>query len=214
MSLFNKIMHFHPIQSIKEVFTSLKWSRQRRKKGYCEYDLYSISDWFIKVVSDMIDEIRLKRLGIPNVLMEDACKSYDVDYTKDFFIAPEDVQDKIEKEVNGKWDEILTRMAFLLRESHEDTCSKKNTYEEEYNKAREEFTTKYGDFGEKLLTEEDKEHAKKTGGRRAYFMYDLPAYAEISNNYFEEEDELREYREACQKEGLAMFVKWFAYLGI
>ena len=214
MALFNKIMHFHPIQSIKDVVTSLKWPRQRRTKGYCEYDLYSISDWFIKVVPDMIDEIRLKRLGIPNVLMEDACESYDVDYTKDFFSAPEDVQDKIKKEASDKWNEILTRMAFLLRESHEDTCSKKNHYEEEYNKAREEFTTKYGDFGEKLLTEEDKEHAKKTGGRRAYFMYDLPAYAEISNNYFEEEDKLREYREAYQKEGLAMFVKWFAYLGI
>ena len=214
MALFNKIMHFHPIQSIKDVFTSLKWSRQRRKKGYCEYDLYSISDWFIKVVPNMIDEIRLKRLGIPNVLMEDACESYDVDYTKDFFSAPEDVQDKIEKEANGKWDEILTRMAFLLRESHEDTCSKKNHYEEEYNKAREEFTTKYGDFGEYLLTEEDKEHAKKTGGRRAYFMYDLPEYAEISNNYCEEEDKLREYREACQKEGQLMFVRWFDYLGI
>ena len=160
MKLINKTTTFYPVRSIKDVIINLKWSRQRCKKGYSEYDLYSISDWFLRVVPNMTDEIRLKRIGIPNVLMEDACKFCNVDYTKDFSSAPEDVQDKIEKEANGKWDEILTRMAFLLRESHEDTCSKKNPYEEEYNKAREEFTRKYGDFGEKLLTEEDKEHAK------------------------------------------------------
>lgn len=209
-----KKLSFHPIQSIKDTITNLKWSRQRRKKGYCEYDLYSISDWFIKVMPNMIDEVRVKRLGIPAVLLEEAGKPYIDDPLKDFVSLPEDVQDKIEKDANKKWDEILVRMAFLMREAHEDTCSRKNPYEEKYHKDREEFTSKYGDFGEKLLTKEDKEYASKTGGRRAYFMYELPEYAEISNNYFEEEDKLRNYREACQKEGIAMFVKWFAYLGI
>lgn len=209
-----KKLSFHTIQSIKDKTTNLKWSRQMRKKGYCEYDLYSISNWFIKVVPNMIDEIRLKRYGVPGVLLEEAGKSYNVDFQKDYFNLPKDVQDKIEKKANSKWDEILSKMVFLLREVNEDTCSKKNPYEEEYYKAREEFTTKYGDFGEKLLTKEDKEYAKKTGGRRAYFMYDLPEYTEIHNKYFEEEGKIYEYREACQGEGLEMFVNWFSYLGI
>ena len=38
-----KKLSFHPIQSIKDKITNLKWSRQRCKKGYCEYDLYSVS---------------------------------------------------------------------------------------------------------------------------------------------------------------------------
>ena len=209
-----KKLSFHPIQSIKDTITNLKWSRQRGKRGYCEYDLYSISDWFIRVVPEMIEEVRIKRFGIPNVLMEKVGRSYNVDFQKDYFNLPKDVQDKIEKKANSKWDEILSKMVFLLREVNEDTCSKKNPYEEEYYKAREEFTTKYGDFGEKLLTKEDKEHAKKTGSCRAYFMYELPEYTEIHNKYFEEEGKIYEYREACQREGLEMFVNWFSYLGI
>ena len=209
-----KKLSFHTIQSINDVFTSLKWSRQRRKKGYCEYDLYSISNWFMRVVPEMIEEARAKKLGIPSVLIEEARNSHNIDPSEDFYSIPEKLLDQIEKDANNKWDEILTRMAFLLREAYEDTCSRKNPYEEEYHKARAEFVTKYGDFGEKLLTKEDKEYAKKTGGRRAYFMNDLPEYTEIHNKYFEEEGKIYEYREECQREALSMFVKWFPYLGI
>ena len=214
MALFNKIMHFHPIQSINDVFTSLKWSRQRRKKGYCEYDLYSISNWFMKVVPEMIEEARAKKLGIPSVLIEEARNSHNIDPSEDFYSIPEELLDEIEKEASNKWDAILTRMVFLMRESDEDTCSRKNPYEEEYNKAREEFAFKYGDLGEKLLTEEDKEYAKRTGGRKAYFMSDVPEYREIYNKYMEEQQKLWKYHETCQKEGLDLFVKWFSYLGI
>ena len=214
MSLKNIKGSIHPIQSIKRVLMKWKWSRERSKKGYCEYDLYSISNWFMRVVPEMIEEARAKKLGIPSVLIEEAKNSHNIDPSEDFYLIPEKLLDEIEKEASNKWDAILTRMVFLLRESDEDTCSKKNLYEEEYNKAREEFATKYGDFGEKLLTEEDKEYAKETGDRKVYFMSDVPEYREIYNKYMEEQQKLWEYHEACQKEGLALFVKWFSYLGI
>ena len=214
MSLKNIKGSIHPIQSIKRVLMKWKWSRERSKKGYCEYDLYSISNWFMGVVPEMVEKVRANRLGIPSVLIEEARNSHNIDPSEDFYSIPEELLDEIEKEAANKWDNILSQIVFLLRESDEDTCSKKNPYEEEYNKAREEFATKYGDFGEKLLTDEDKEHAKETGGRRAYFLYDVPEYREIYNKYIEEQQKLWKYHEACQKEGLDLFVKWFSYLGI
>ena len=49
-----------------------------------------------------------------------------------------------------EWDKILDRMIFLWRELDENTCTKKNPYEDEYMKASEEFDNKYGLLGEKL----------------------------------------------------------------
>ena len=43
-----------------------------------------------------------------------------------------------------EWDKILDRMIFLWKESNEYTCARQNPYEEEYAKAHEEFTEKYG----------------------------------------------------------------------
>ena len=60
-----------------------------------------------------------------------------------------------EEENIRKWDRILGRMEFLFREANEDTCRKKNPYEKEHDLAREEFTEKYGMFGEMLKTEEE-----------------------------------------------------------
>ena len=45
---------------------------------------------------------------------------------------------------------------WLRRESAEDTCTRKNPYEEEYDKAHTEFREKYGLLGEKLQTEGEK----------------------------------------------------------
>ena len=71
-----------------------------------------------------------------------------------------------------KWDRILGRMEFLFREANEDTCRKKNLYEEEHDLAQEEFTTKYGMFGEKLKTEEEIAREKREHTHRLYMMSD------------------------------------------
>lgn len=71
-----------------------------------------------------------------------------------------------------RWKGILSEMIFLFREAHEDTCTKKNPFEEEYSRATKEFTEKYGFFGEKLKTEEEREEEKKTGRSRWYMLGD------------------------------------------
>ncbi len=77
-----------------------------------------------------------------------------------------------EEENIRKWDRILGRMEFLFREANEDTCRKKNLYEEEHDLAQEEFTTKYGMFGEKLKTEEEIAREKREHTHRLYMMSD------------------------------------------
>ena len=119
--------------------------------------------------------------------------------------APEEVDEEGMK----RWKNILSEMIFLFREANEDTCTKKNPYEEEHDKASDEFTKKYGFFGEKLKTEEEKEEEKKTGNSRWYMLEDVPEYKEISDLYHDEYRKIVEYRHECKDKGMDLFKEWF-----
>ena len=97
-------------------------------------------------------------------------------------------------------------------EANEDTCRKKNLYEEEHDLAQEEFTTKYGMFGEKLKTEEEIAREKREHTHRLYMMSDVPEYVEISGKWLAAEGELREYRDQCLKQGMELMTKYFRNL--
>ena len=49
-----------------------------------------------------------------------------------------------------EWDSILDKMIFLWREAREETCSKKNIYDEEHSKAMDELP-EYKDISDKYL---------------------------------------------------------------
>ena len=74
---------------------------------------------------------------------------------------------------------------------------------------KNEFTEKYGFFGEKLETEEEKEKRKKSGNRRVHFMSEIPEYAAIDKLYHEEEKRIDEYREKCKDEVFDLMKKYF-----
>ena len=76
-----------------------------------------------------------------------------------------------------------------------------------------EFRAKYGEWGEKLLTNEEKVEAKKNGSSRIYFPSDMPEYKDICELHSEEERKLNAYREQCNNEALELFSKWFYRLG-
>ena len=199
----------HPIESIKYFFTSLKWAHQRVKKGYCERDLSEVKDWFFEIMPEMLNEIKKEKSRIPMECYQEAIVVLGLD--------PFEYCDAYNKEVEElavkKWDEILSQIAFLLGEANYDTCTKKNPYEGEFHRIRKEFKAKYGEFGEKLMTKEEKKRAKK-GLQKWYFPSDIPEYKEIYESYWDEEKELTEYRKKCAKEGLELFVKWFYRLTI
>ena len=108
-----------------------------------------------------------------------------------------------------EWDKILDRMIFLWGELDEEKCTKKNPYDEAYTKAMKEFTEKYGFFGEKLETEEEKEKRKKSGGRLVHFMSEIPEYAAIDKLYHDDEKRIDEYREKCKDEVFDLMKKYF-----
>ena len=199
----------HPIESIKYFFLSLKWARQRVKKGYCERDLSEVKDWFFEIMPEMLNEIKKEKSRIPMECYQEAIVALGLDpieYCDAYNMEVEELAVK-------KWEEILSQIAFLLGEANYDTCTKKNPYEDEFHHIRKEFKAKYGEFGEKLMTKEEKKRAKK-GLQKWYSPSDIPEYKEIYESYWDEEKELTEYRKKCAKEGLELFVKWFYRLTI
>lgn len=109
-----------------------------------------------------------------------------------------------------EWNCILDKMIFLWREAEKDTCSQKNPFDEAHSKAMDEFTERFGLFGNKLQTEKElEENRKRGGGGTIHFMDELPEYKEISDKYREEEKRLEEYRRKCKDEAIDMLKQYF-----
>lgn len=172
----------------KLLIYSIKYSWQRITKGYCDKDLCDIDYWFMNIIPNMLQEFKDTKQGSPAVLGED--------YIDDNGISCNDT-------CHEEWDKILEEMIFLFREMNEETCTKKNVYEEEYDQIMREFEEKYGRFGELLETKKNKH------GRRIHSPGELPEYSAIESKYYDEEKFLNEYRNMCKDKAIAMFAKWF-----
>ena len=176
----------------QEFFRDLRRCYERIHRGYCDYDIFAINDWFLGLMPVMLEDFKDHLHGCP--------------------IAPDSISQQLclgeeatHNEAMKKWRNVLNRMIFLLKEGNEETCTRKNLYYDEYYKAFYEFEEKYGSFGEKLLTEEE----KKGPGIRWHMMDEIEEYKPISNLFFEEEEKLDKYRKDCRDEALSLFSKWF-----
>ena len=67
-------------------------------------------------------------------------------------------------------------------------------------------------FGEMLKTEEEIAREKRKHTHRLYMMSDVPEYVEISEKWLAAENELREYRDRCLKQGMELMMKYFRNL--
>ena len=204
---------FSDVRTIGDFFRSIKWAWQRATKGYCELDTYSVGDWLLNTLPEMFEAINNKRCGDPSALLDEAMEHYGLKSMDEYNRAPEEIRDKVDDYGDKKWGEILSRLSFLLREANEDTCTKVNPYDEKYTRISEEFHEKYGEWGEKLLTDKEKAEAKKTEGHPVYLPHQMPEYKEICELHSEEERKLNAYREQCKNEALELFSKWFYSLG-
>lgn len=102
-----------------KLFNWLKHARQRIKKGYSYRDIYSIYDWFVDIMPQMLEELAsIDRLGIP---------MYEYNKIK------EENQDLSEEEIeliaNTNWRSTLRTMAYYLSEGREPT-KEKNEYDD------------------------------------------------------------------------------------
>ena len=173
---------------IKHIKKCICWSYQRATRGYSDYDKWHMYSFLQNLIPEMLQDMRNNRHGSPSYLGEN--------YTNADGILVNDT-------CHDEWNKLLDHMIFLWRESAEDTCTRKNPYEEEYDKAHAEFTDKYGLLGEKLQTEEElKEKRKRGGGCTMHFMDEIPEYKDIWEKYNVEELELDAYRLGCKNEAM------------
>ena len=183
------------IAKIKYFIKCMRWSWQRIIRGYADCDKWNMYQYLQNLIPDMLQDLRDNRYGSPGFLGEN--------YENEDGILVNDT-------CHEEWNKILDRMIFLWRESNENTCTKKNPYEEEHSKAYEEFTEKYGFFGEKLQTAEELEaNCKRGGGGTVHFMDELPEYKEISDMYMAESKKLDEYRSASKDGAMDMLKEYF-----
>ena len=52
------------------MFFKRKMNKQRKEKGYCDQDLYDISNWFLTIVPNMLTEFNENRHGYPGNLTD------------------------------------------------------------------------------------------------------------------------------------------------
>ena len=148
-------------------------------------DVWNINDWFIRITPKMLKEFKKGLHGHPGQLDADG------------------------KDGMKEWKKIINRMIFLLHEMDENKCSQKNEFEEEWWNNYQKFEKDFGIFGKKLLTEEEKENAKKTGATRIHFPQELPEYKDVTENFLKREEELALYRDKCKDEFFDLFKKYF-----
>jgi hypothetical protein len=159
---------------------------------------WEFSYWFADKAREILTQYNKTRHGTPIII-----EGYPFDDDES-----EDAQKKRD-ENEKRWNEIVEHMIFLLGEMNEDTCQKKNPYDEEWSEASDEFTSKYGLFGQGLMTEEEKQEAKEKGYSVMHFMRELPEYEEISKKHLDAEIDLDKYRDECKDEFFKLFSKYY-----
>ena len=58
----------HPLHNIRQFFKNIKYGWQRAIKGYCDRDLWNLSDYYEEVLIHSIDAFRVKRHGYPGTI--------------------------------------------------------------------------------------------------------------------------------------------------
>lgn len=202
----------HTLAKIKHFSRCIKWSKQRIFRGYADCDVWNMFSYVEELMPAMLQYLKDNRMGSPSYLAyadkeEDKPHLMGDQILMDKKLSDDD-KDGFSKS-HREWDKILDRMIFLWRELDEETCSKKNPYEEAHMNALMEFSDKYGFLGQKLETEEEKEKLKNSGGHYVHSMSELPEYAEIDRLYMEEEKRLTDYRVKCKDEVFDMMKKYF-----
>ena len=106
----------HPIENIKCIFKMLKWSRQRARNGYCDYDLGDVYAWFAELMPRMIRELKENYTGHPmdNDLYNECYDAHrdELDMSREEFLAlTPHIDDKYFEWCAARWKEKLEEMA-------------------------------------------------------------------------------------------------------
>lgn len=77
----NVFSHVHlfprrPFETVKDFFRAIKWGFQRVSRGYADIDVWSIDEWFLSVVPDMVAQLRTETHGHPSDMNEEEWDRY------------------------------------------------------------------------------------------------------------------------------------------
>ena len=168
----------------KQISRDLKWSHQRIWKGYCDYDLFSIDGWFMKLMPRMLKEFKETRHGSP-VTINNASQAVFLD------------DEERNQAVHCEWDKILDRMVFLLGEMDECSCSQQNPFVDEYLAAFDK------------LLKGPTDHPDGSCAIRYPDLKKYPEYRDLDERYHTEEKRLAQYRLDCKQEFFDLFSAHF-----
>jgi len=125
------------LYKIQEFPSNIKHRYQRAKKGYSYQDVWSIDNWFVKIMPQMLTDLKNEVRGCP------------MSFTYKNGVEYQSVEQGTEE-----WKSVLDRMAFCFKEVNEDTCSIKNEFSDEYFKQcgdiKDWFIPYENECGEKL----------------------------------------------------------------
>ena len=128
--------------AIPEFFREIHCSWQRCKKGYCYRDLWNLDVWFLRIMPKMLEEFLHISHGFPGKLLDKYAG-----------------MENSEELADAEWREIIQKMIFLFHEANEETCQRKNPYQEtdkkylEEEERLEEYRMKCKDEAFKLFSE-------------------------------------------------------------
>lgn len=203
-----------------------RMARQRKKKGYSDNMCWGMHDWFTTTFPKMMIELRDMKHGAPEYEFEEF-DNFPLQWVEEQSkILLEQKKKKGEDEeldfwgkdkIFDRWWMILSRIAYCLQESDEETCSLQNTYWEEYNRkvwnrglSDEEIDKmtfkEHWDFYYEVAERDEK------GKPLTYKFRDFPEDEDLKKKWMDKEFELSKYRDSMKDEAFDLIKKYFWHL--
>lgn len=136
--------------NIKDFFRGFKYAHQRAVKGYCDYDLFSISDWFLEVFPNMLKEFSEGTHSYPYDMEEKEWGKYLVEMGEHFLNACKEYEDS-SPEARKEYDELYKDFPLELYNTKEREEKVKKYYKKvkEYDDYKQEELKKGMDMFQK-----------------------------------------------------------------
>ena len=137
-------------KNIESFFRGFKYTYQRATKGYCDYDLFSISDWFLEMFPNMLKEFSDGTHSYPWDMEEKEWRKYLVEMREDFLNACKEYEDS-SPEARKEYDERYKDFPLELYNTKEREEKVKKYYKKvkEYDDYKQEELKKGMDMFQK-----------------------------------------------------------------
>ncbi len=187
-----------------------RWCIQRAKRGFSDYDLYEIDSWFLTIIPEMIDELIKRRRGYPIFIEDEYLKEKGLEINK----LTEEKKLMMSRECSKRWENILIDIKRTFLDTRKETCSYKNKYKKEYNKAFREYLDEYGLFGDKIKNNSFIKNSSDgssivTLDNNPYCFDKMNKYKNIYVLYHNEEEQIEKYINKAKSKALTLFRKYF-----